>query len=405
MKFIASWLLPLAMAFLPFSKGLMQVEVSVITFNPYNLCMVLFACIAPILKIIYQNTRYKLSVTDLIIIPLCLVYFFSILFSESLIESGYVAFHALFIPVISYFVIKCYITSEKQIHRMFYFYILGLYSFGVVQLIYFLRTYSRTIVFDMNPIDFSTLCIVGILYLMFGRGIKKISTSFMLAPLLVFLFANLPRAYLMALTISPVLYLFIRKGKAAVLIVCFLSGTLAFTFILSTNAKNLRVSESQAIRGDAVNGIERIANPIYWKQSFYNRAMHFKDGLKTFSKSPILGQGISTGKRRFSWQHTFFTWHNFNLEWLVFSGIVGYLLYSSVFISNFIAAGSGARSDKLLATALLSITVIMINCTTNGIMHGMMPLAIFILLGISESRIRAKTLHLPLHNPNIVATA
>ncbi|MBU1404950.1 MAG: hypothetical protein KKE82_01765, partial [Proteobacteria bacterium] len=261
--------------------------------------------------------------------------------------------------------------------------------------VHFLKTFSRTIVLDMNPIDFSTLCIVGILYLLYVRGFKKLSVIVMLLSLVVFLFINLARAYLLALFISPLLYLVIRKGKAAFLMTCLLGGTLAFTVFLAANVDYFRVYESQTIRGEAVHGFDRITKLTYWKQTLYGRGLHFKEGLREFTKAPIVGQGMRTGKSKYSWEHTYFTWHSFNLEWLVFGGIVGYLLYSAVLLSSFRAAGKYARQDKMAATILLAITLILINSATNGIMHGMMPYAVFILLGFSQSRGRELQMNSP----------
>lgn len=395
MKFIASWLLPLLLAFLPFSKGIMQFEVGIVTLNPYSLGMILLACLALLFINKNVNSKFNFGMTDFFIVALCLLYLCSTALSDTPVRSGFVAFHALFIPVLSYFVIKSFVRSEKDIHRALLFFVLGLLCFGAIQFVHFLKTFSRTIVLDMNPIDFSTLCIVGILYLLYVRGFKKLSVIVMLLSLVVFLFINLARAYLLALFISPLLYLVIRKGKAAFLMTCLLGGTLAFTVFLAANVDYFRVYESQTIRGEAVHGFDRITKLTYWKQTLYGRGLHFKEGLREFTKAPIVGQGMRTGKSKYSWEHTYFTWHSFNLEWLVFGGIVGYLLYSAVLLSSFRAAGKYARQDKMAATILLAITLILINSATNGIMHGMMPYAVFILLGFSQSRGRELQMNSP----------
>lgn len=388
MNFITTWILPLLLAFLPFSKGFLQFEVGFITLNPYSLGIILLSAVS-ILKIFRpKDTPFGLSVTDIFIVALCLTYLFSTLLSDTLIESGYLAFHALFIPTLSYFVIKINIRTKEQLQRTYLILTLGLLCFGAIQFISFLKTFRRNIVLDMNPIDFSTLCIVGILYLLYVRGLKKFSVLFMLLPLVLFLLINLSRAYILALLLSPLLYFMVRKGKAAILMVALLGGTLFITAFLASNTKLLYLPESQVIRGEAVSGIERVTNLTFWQQSLYRRGIHFKEGFQEFFKAPIVGQGMKKGRTQYSWQRTFFTWHSFIIQWLVFGGAIGFLLYAGVFLANFSLAGKYARTDKMTTAILTSISIIMINGATNGLMHGMMPYAIFILLGFSESRIR-----------------
>nr|MBF0221953.1 hypothetical protein [Desulfobulbaceae bacterium] len=244
----------------------------------------------------------------------------------------------------------------------------------------------------MNPIDYATLCVVGMLYILYAKGFKKFLGLLLFFPLLLFLVINLPRAYLLALFFSPLFYFIIRRGKAALLMAVILGGALTSTVFLAANTELFMVPETQAIKGDAVNGLDRLTDTTLWKQSLYGRSLHFKNGLNEFFKSPIIGQGMKTGKSKYSWQHSFFTWHNFNIEWLVFGGIIGYLLYSGVLIANFITAGKHARQDHMTAASLVTITLILINSITNGIMHGMMPYAIFLLLGFIESRTRDLTM-------------
>ncbi|MBU0481317.1 MAG: hypothetical protein KKG47_09460 [Proteobacteria bacterium] len=393
MKFISRWLIPLTLAFLPFSKGLMQFEIGVVTFNPYSMGMIILAAMALLLLVTRTDLTYNFGATDLFIALLCFLFFLSTLLSNSIIESGFIAFHALFIPVVSYFVIKSLIRNEQELHRAFLFLILGVISLGSVQFVSFLKTYSRTIVFEMNPIDFSTLCVTGIFYLLIVRGFRKLSFILLLAILFVLLLINMPRAYLLALLFSPIPYLLIRNGKSGLLMTLLLCTTLISTIFLATNADSFRISARETIRGDAINGIERLTNPTCWKQSLYRRGIHFRQGFHEFAKSPLIGQGMKTGKSRYSWEHTYFTWHSFNLEWLIYGGLIGYLLYSAVMLAFFWSAGRWAREDTITTALLLASAVIMINGTMNGLMHGMMPYALFLLMGFGESRTRTLSEH------------
>ena len=96
-------------------------------------------------------------------------------------------------------------------------------------------------------------------------------------------------------------------------------------------------------------------------------------------KHPILGTGLKPGRVNV-------TTHNFHIEWLQYGGIIGGILGTGIFLSFFLLNRSTIQKDPYRVAIFCIIAIVLMNCMTNGIMHGYRNIVIFGLIGMTEAR-------------------
>ncbi|MCK5503561.1 MAG: O-antigen ligase family protein [Thermodesulfovibrionia bacterium] len=372
-----TFLLCIVLFILPFHKSFFSVEIGIITFNPYSLGIIALLGIA-LGQHIFSSTdrKYNFNLVDIFVIFFCLTFLVSTYLSKDLLRSGHMAFKSIFLPVVSYFVVKTFIESKTEYIKVLFSLLAGIILFSILGLLLSGLTHQRQLILSQNPIGAATLVIVPIVTILYAKWWKNKVGLVSLIFCLLLLIITYSRIYYFAILISPILFLLIRKGHIFKLLLIFFPISLILALSLSVDPQLFRYKH---IPQKELQTITRVFNIELYKKSFYHRAKQYNEGLKEFKKHPVLGSGIKRGRYNV-------TVHNFHIEWLEYGGIIGYLLSIGIFLSYFISHRELVIKDRLSATHFCLICIILMNCFTNGIMHGIMPYMIFILLGLAEAR-------------------
>ena len=378
----------IVLAFLPFSKGFLQVEIADVTLNPYILGM-LAATMVAFHRIIIKRERYSFRAVDLTIILLCFFYLVSTLYADDPKNGGLIAFHALFVPVISYFSLKKLITNENTYRKVLIALTAGITGLGVFTIASFAITGTRPInILGVPVISAATLLFFAIAHLLYEGWWKKRWGKAALFVLLLALGATLARAYWVFLLASPFLFRAIKRGRAFAMASGFLLLSLLATLLLVNNPERLRPRKLEHVAEEGVS-LARVTNIEFWKKALYERAFVYRQGFVEFLKHPMFGKGFYRG-----WEVLgVASRHNFHVEWLETGGVVGWLLYSLVFLFHFQSAGGLAASERACAINLLILFCIMCNGFTNNLTTGMHPYAAFVVMGLNEARLNMRGIH------------
>jgi len=378
------------LAWFPFSFGLLKFELGIITFTPYTMGMTLLAFLSVYLRL-SKGKKYGTTKIDVIIFFLCLSFLISTLLSNNLVQSGFFAFHALFVPVVSYFCVKNMVVSEKQYLQSFLFLMAGVVLFGVLAISPFGRGYSegRLTIFEMPPISAAAILIWAIISLFILQWVKTIYGKISLVIVFVGFVRTLSKGYFAILLMSPLVNRIIRRGNANSLMKGFFVLSLVLTLMMaffSTGYKHIDIEAEED------KSIDRVLNVDHWVHSFTGRGAYYLDGFKQFPKNPIFGVGAYKGDYAV-------VRHNFHVEWLEYGGLSMYLLYSSLFIIHFKSMGPYARYDKYIRANLVLILIFILNGLFNSFTVGSAPVMTYILFGFNEAR-RRMYLRGDLQKPN-----
>jgi hypothetical protein len=336
------------------------------------ICLSFFA----LLQNFAPKRKFGLSVLDILIALFCLTYFASTILSADIMGSGRLAFRFIFIPVISYFTVKSLVTSEKEYETAVFSLIGSIVLFAIIALLTVGLTGLRQVAMGMPSIVTATLAAFAICTLFFSGWWRKGLGFSALMPVLALLAMTLPRAYIVGLLASPIVYRGIRKGFALKLCLTFFIVSIALTMFLTFNPSFVK-TKSQEIEGR--RSIERVINPDLWQQSLYGRAFSYREGIQNFKEHFLFGTGLQIGEFNI-------TRHNFHIEWLEYGGVVGYSIYLLFFVAYYATHTELAKRDVFCAVNLLIVMLILLNSLTNGIMHGLMPHLAFITIGLGEAR-------------------
>ena len=362
---------------LPFSL-LVKLEFGIITFTIYLLFLLLLIPIL-LIKFFDKNSHYNFSIVDTLLILLCLIYFSSTILSADIVGSGYMTFHALFIPVVSYAVNKGLIDNYKNSDDYIKYLVISITIYELLCVLQFLVSApsQRIDILGWDQIAQATFALTAIAYLVYGGVIKRKTIRMIFIVInLSGLVITLSRAYILVLLVTPLLYFIVKKGLGTILFILILVTSLSVTILFTNNPEILKNKKWDP---KYENTIERIRNIEYWKYGMYTRFKSFYKSFNSFKRNPILGTGM---KRKIYGATT----HNLHLEWLEYGGILGYLFYALVFIVTIARANKWSLNDPIVNSSIVIAIAIWVNGLTNGIMHGVMPYAIFIVIGIIENR-------------------
>lgn len=366
---------------LPFAKSLPKFEIGLITFNIYTIGMVLLF-VASVGKVIISKHRIKFTSTDLFILLVSITFIISTILSDNLIESGYLAFNFIFIPVLSYFVIRVMISNDAEYHQTIGFFLFGITILGIVACFNYLTSYQRAEPFGIFAIGAASLLIVPIFYIFYLSWHKNPYWLITLLIAIAGFIVTFSRMLSLIVLLSPLLLYVIKKHKSVLLYSMFFILTFTITLLVSYNADLLKpkfdvrfISKKQ----DIIKTEKRIFDKTHLMLSLYGRALSYKEGIERFRRTWLSGEGLFK-------QEGLQTYHNFHIEWLVYGGALGYLLYLLIFLSHVTRFNRIDLKDNFVYLNLLIIFSILCNSLMNGIMHGMMPYVIFITMAFNESR-------------------
>jgi len=364
------------LAILPFSKAIMRFEVGVITLNPYLLGVLALFPFA-LLGLLRRPWMYGIRATDVCIAMLGTTYLASTLQSPNVLDSGFLAFHALFIPALSYFLIKSFVTTEAEYQKAMGLFVASITVFSPIVVASFFIQGQRPTVFTIHSIGIATLAVFVLIHLCVSGKAKSMLGYLALMAVLAGFLVTLSRVYMLLLVIAPAIYWQIRKGRGLTIFVATFLVTLLVTLFLAASSEMFLWDD---VNEEEARTVTRLVDLDFWKRALYARTLDYADGLANFKEHLYFGVGLYKGE-------VVITRHNFHIEWLEYGGLVGHALYTAVILFHVGSGARWARRDRLLAGNMLALLLIIGNSFTNGLMHGTMPYVAFIVMGFSEARI------------------
>ncbi|MGE4291119.1 MAG: O-antigen ligase family protein [Desulfovibrio sp.] len=366
------------LGYLPYYAAGPQVEVGIITFNPYSIGLLLFASIG-MLRLFFLSYTLTLNFTDLMLCGLAVVLFQGTLRSSVPVDTGFIAFNFFFLPVLAFYALRVYVTDEDSYRRVVRILILGLVIFAVLAVLSFLQTGERARALDVPPIGTATMMVLS-MSLILGSGVVtfrplRIALTLICLAAMILTFS---RVFIIILLVSPFCYILIRRGKTTTLFLTFFVTSLIVTMLLIVYARVLQPDKTIFNR-EQERSEQRLTNADNWMMSLYGRIGQYSAGLDNFLEHPFFGVGLYRGKK-------VITQHNFHMEWLEYSGAMGYIFYFLFLISHAVRMKDLAQEDIPIRWQLLANLMVLNNCLFNGIIHGYMPHVVYILMGLTEAR-------------------
>lgn len=369
----------LIISYFPFSNAGIDVELGIVTLNPYSLGVMFMLPIAFINKAVHPRSL-PIHSSDLFLILACMFLLVSTLLGEQVVRGGFIAFNSIFIPVLAMIVIRMMVSNEMQYGLLVRVLLLSVLAFGVLAIGYFLQTGLRAMPMNTRPISAASCLMLAIFYYALGKYYPRIfritACLFCLAGFAV----TFSRVFTLVMLLSPLMYLAIKRGKAFWMFVGFFAGTLLLTVGLVLSADSLRPPHYAPKEG-MYKSSDRLTDEADISLSLYGRILTYKQGLQTFMDNPIFGTGPAP-----SFLATGTTQHNFTVEWLEYGGLSGYTLFVLFFLMHVRRIAPLARHDLYMRINLLALIAVLCNSFFNGIMHGFMPNVAYTVIGLNEAR-------------------
>lgn len=369
-------ILYIMLACLPLSVGGWSIELVGVTFHLYTFLLMATLPVA-MLSVVFGVSNYRFTQLDWLIFALAMVFLVSTFVGGSDTAGWRITFHALFVPIASYFVCKVFVTNLARFGRALFALMVGIAALSVATILEFVRTGTRPFVFEMPPIGVATILVFGLLYSLFkekeGKLTLRTGLLVLVAPAFVLTFS---RVYLLFVLVSPIILRFLRKRLMLVWLAFFVVSMLAtLTVTYGIDFSSVRVSEPANH-----NTSERLASSEAFVRAVVGRAYVYRESLEGLPSHILFGEGISVGEYQV-------TPHNFNVEWLQYGGVLGYLTYLSVFLLHVRRVSRVIEEDKNILALNLALLAVIVNGLTNGFMHGVMPYVGFIIIGLSEAKL------------------
>lgn len=369
----------LIIAYFPFINAGIDVEIGIVTLNPYSIGILCLLPLAVIYKLLHQRP-VPLHGSDVALLLACVLLMFSTLLGGSVISGGFIAFNAIFLPVLAMFLIRIMVASEAQYGILARVLMLSMLLFSLLAILYFVQTGLRAKPMNTHPISAASCLMLAIFYFALGKYFPR---PFRIAAALFCLLGfavTFSRIFTLVMLLSPLMYLAIKRGRALLLFVCFFAATLAITVALVLTADLWRPPHYAPEEG-IYKSSDRLTDEADLRLSLYGRILSYEQGMKIFLAHPLIGIGPAP-----TFTATGTTEHNFTLEWLEYGGIVGYMLFVAFFLLHVKRIAPLARDDLYLRVNLLVLIAILCNSFFNGIMHGYMPHVAYTAIGLSEAR-------------------
>ncbi len=372
---------------LPFSLGVLQVEIGVITLNPYTLG-IMGAALLGGAGIASGIVRYRSAPEDLVVLLLAATFLVSTLLARDIIDAGFLAFHGIFIPVVTYFALKTLVRTPDQYRKVLVAFVAGATAFALYGLVKFAQDPERLYILNLPPISAAAVMTAALIVVAYSDWWRKPVGFFTALVLFAGLITTFSRGYLVLLLLTPAFFKLMRRGYAAKLMVAMLAASLLATLVFVTSYE---LFYAPVLDRAQEQSAERITDLQFWMSSLYGRARYYAIGLREFAKSPIFGNGFHRGFN--SPEGRAVVWHNFHVEWLEYGGLFAYLLYVSLLILHFRGVSRAARSQRALAVNLTIVFTILLNGLMNSFTAGISPILGFLFMGLNRAFLNSASGH------------
>lgn len=380
-------------AFFPFHRLLPEFKLGIITFNIYTSAMIILFLFALINNFATSWKKYRITLFDLAIVLFGILSLFSLLLAKDIVESGFLAFHGIFIPVLTYFVVKSFFRGEEDAHELSLVLIFSIGVFALASLQEYAVTHERA----TTPLDFfvggATVLFWGGALLMYSGVIRSWFIKLLLGVTIALgLVVTFSRAYLLILLLSPFVVFALRKRVGRLLVIGMLAigaGLTALAIGLSGRAG--LDAESYAKKDQ---GIERLTNISVYETTFARRGVMWDRGYKKFLESPAIGWGMHSSVPELG-STSRISYHNNYIDWLAYGGVLGLMFQLFFFVRHFQKSDYLKQKSPLLLVNLLVLLAILANGYANGISHGVMPTLVFLLFGLNEVMVSRRRVQEP----------
>jgi hypothetical protein len=297
-----------------------------------------------------------------------------------MIDAGFLAFHGVFIPIVTYFALKTLVRTPNQYGKVLVAFVAGVTAFVLYGLITFAQNPQRLYILNLPPISAAAVMTAALIVVVYSDWWRKPVGLLASLALLAGIVTTFSRGYLVLLLLTPLFFRIFRRGHATTLIVTMLAVSLLGTLVFVTSYEMFYV---QVLDKGQEQSAERITDLQFWMSSLYGRARYYAVGLREFAKSPIFGNGFHRGFDSLEGQAI--VWHNFHVEWLEYGGVFAYLLYVSLLILHFRGVSRAAQSQRALAVNLVVVFTILLNGLTNSFTAGISPILGFLFMALNRA--------------------
>lgn len=359
----------------PYSRGFFQFEIANVTFSPFSFGCLLIGFYL-FIKFLTGNAKLKITAFDFVYIALIAFYTITTMTAHNFSKTGYLYLHGLIIPFICYYIVRLSNFNADQLYGLWSHFTFSALVFMSLFVVYSLASPGRSLFLRMTPIDIATLSYAFVSYYYFNKG-KKFGRFFLFISIIA-LILTFSRTYIVCLVLLPLFKRYLTSRNAVFLTHCFFIVSLLFTVIVSVQVDvNIMdsVSKDEYVANEKNQG--RLYSADNWKRAFLGRFRSFAFALEDIKENPMLGAGLDFGNKSST--------HNFHLEWLQSSGIVGYVLFYLLFILFFRRLSPFLNTDPFAKCIYVTIIVVFINGLMNGVLHGIMPKLNMILMGAGYS--------------------
>lgn len=374
---------------LPFSLGILQFEVGVITLNPYTIGITAAALLA-LGGAALGAFRYRYAVEDVFVALLGGAFLVSTLLARDLIQAGFLAFHGVFIPIMTYLALKSLVRTQDQYLKVLVAFVAGVTAFALYGLVVFIGDPQRLYVLSVPPISAAALMTAALVILAYSgwwRTKLGLAAAFLL---LAGLLATFSRGYLLLLLLSPLVFRWIRRGGAGKLMVSMLAASLVGTLLFVSSYELFYVKVDNREQEQTA---ERVTDVQFWLSSLYGRARYYAVGLQEFSKSPLIGNGFHQNFEAADGKAV--VWHNFHVEWLEYGGLLAYSLYVGLLVLHYRAMARLARTQRLVAINLTIMFLVLVNGLMNSFTAGLSPVIGFLFMALNRAQATIAATHRP----------
>jgi hypothetical protein len=364
---------------LPFSLGFLQFEIGVVTLNPYTLGITVAALVA-VLGSLVGWARFRGAKEDLLVLLLAATFLVSTVLAKDVVDAGFLAFHGIFIPVVTYFALKLLVRTPEQYRKVLVAFVIGATAFAAAGIVTFIGNPERLYIFNMPPISAAGVMAAALIVVLYSEWWRRILGAVAAGVLCVGLIMTFSRGYMLLVLCTPVVYALIRRGEATKLMVAMLVLSLGATLMLVASYDVFYV---QSLDKTQAESAARLTDFQYWLSSLYGRARYYSVGLEEFAAAPFFGNGFHRGF--VSADGSAMVWHNFHVEWLEYGGLVAYVLYVSLLVTHFHAMARAARTNRAIAVNLTVVLTILVNGLMNSFTAGISPVLGFLFMALNRA--------------------
>jgi len=371
---------------LPFKEIILPYEIGIVTFDAFTAGIIALSFVY-LIKLIFGAQFLKLTGTDIWIILFALFCLSFFVTSPHKIQSGHVYFHTVFIPFITYLLIRLLITDERKYRSLKLHFISSVTIFAVFLILNYLQTHARVYTLNINPLKGATFLIIAFFLTINFRKIKL--TPILILHLFAF-FVCFSRNLLVNLILSPIYYFILRRGYARGLVAFIAAATFLVTLGFSTlityqdysKVKSKITRHYTQKQRAKFETYQRMVNPDHLKASAYGLAWMWKCEMENFYSHPVFGVGIGNKSTEAA------SSHNLHIQLLSYTGLLGYILFHLFLFSAFGYKKSEIENYHLRGDYIfMCVTAVMIylNGMTNGLFHGDFNYVFFIVLSLMQN--------------------